>query len=250
MVDVSMADGALSWLAMVAGTYFADGNVPRRGELPLAGSLVCYRPYECADGWVSLGALEPKFWQAWCRGVGREDLIARQFEGPGAEAHRAVQEIFAGRTRAQWEQFAREHDCCLEPVLELDEALVLRARARARDGRRDRAARVPAAGAPARGPGQARAHARRARPPAGPRARRAHRGGAARGRLLRGRGRRSCCAAAPPPGRRRRAATRRCAREGRAGEARAAARRRCPPHERGASAARAPARRSSASGRC
>jgi alpha-methylacyl-CoA racemase len=123
MVDVSMADGALSWLAMVAGSYFADGNVPRRGELPLAGSLLCYRPYECADGWVSLGALEPKFWQAWCRGVGREDLIAAQFERPGSAPHAAVVEIFKGRTREQWESFAREHDCCLEPVLELDEAL-------------------------------------------------------------------------------------------------------------------------------
>jgi alpha-methylacyl-CoA racemase len=123
MVDVSMSDGALSWLAMVAGAYFADGAVPRRGDLPLAGALVCYRPYECADGWVSLGALEPKFWQAWCRGVGREDLVAMQFERPGSDAHAQVQEIFKGRTRVGWEAFAREHDCCLEPVLELDEAL-------------------------------------------------------------------------------------------------------------------------------
>jgi alpha-methylacyl-CoA racemase len=123
LVDVSMSDGALSWLAMVAATYFADGAVPRRGDLPLAGALICYRPYECADGWVSLGALEPKFWQAWCRGVGREELVAMQFEHPGSEAHAQVQEIFKGRTRAQWEAFAREHDCCLEPVLELDEAL-------------------------------------------------------------------------------------------------------------------------------
>ena len=44
-------------------------------------------PYRCSDGWVTLGALEPKFWQAWCRGVGREDLIERQFEPPGSEAH-------------------------------------------------------------------------------------------------------------------------------------------------------------------
>jgi alpha-methylacyl-CoA racemase len=123
MVDVSMADGALSWLAMVAAAYFADGVVPRRGDLPLAGALICYRPYECADGWVSLGALEPKFWQAWCRGVGREELVAKQFEHPGSDAHARVREIFKGRTRAQWEAFAREHDCCLEPVLELDEAL-------------------------------------------------------------------------------------------------------------------------------
>jgi alpha-methylacyl-CoA racemase len=123
MVDVSMSDGALSWLAMVAATYFADGTVPRRGDLPLAGSLVCYRPYECADGWVTLGALEPKFWQAWCRGVEREDLVAKQFERPGSTAHGEVREIFKGRTRAEWEQFARRHDCCLEPLLELDEAL-------------------------------------------------------------------------------------------------------------------------------
>jgi alpha-methylacyl-CoA racemase len=123
VVDVSMADGALSWLAMVVGGYFADGTVPRRGDLPLAGSLVCYRPYECADGWVTLGALEPKFWQAWCRGVGRADLVAKQFERPGSEAHGEVQEIFKQRTREEWEAFAREHDCCLEPVLELDEAL-------------------------------------------------------------------------------------------------------------------------------
>jgi alpha-methylacyl-CoA racemase len=123
VVDVSMADGALSWLAMVAGAYFADGSVPRRGGLPLAGSLVCYRPYECADGWVTLGALEPKFWQAWCRGVGREDLIERQFEGPGSEAHAQVVGVFKSRTRAQWQEFATQHDCCLEPVLDLDEAL-------------------------------------------------------------------------------------------------------------------------------
>jgi alpha-methylacyl-CoA racemase len=123
IVDVSMADGALSWLAMVAAGYFAEGTVPRRGELPLAGSLICYRPYECADGWVTLGALEPKFWQAWCRGVGREDLIVKQFERPGTDAHAEVQEIFKARGRADWEAFARAHDCCLEPVLELDEAL-------------------------------------------------------------------------------------------------------------------------------
>jgi crotonobetainyl-CoA:carnitine CoA-transferase CaiB-like acyl-CoA transferase len=123
VVDVSMADGALSWLGMVAGAYLADGNVPRRGELPLAGAAICYRPYECADGWVSLGALEPKFWQAFCRGVERDDLLERQFERPGSDAHREVQAIFRARSRAEWEAFAERHDCCLEPVLELDEAL-------------------------------------------------------------------------------------------------------------------------------
>jgi alpha-methylacyl-CoA racemase len=123
LVDVSMADGALSWLALVAARYLADEVTPRRGDLELAGGLVCYRPYACADGWVTLGALEPKFWAAWCRGVGREDLVERQFDPPGSETHREVQAIFARRTRAEWRAFAAEHDCCLEPVLALDEAL-------------------------------------------------------------------------------------------------------------------------------
>jgi len=122
-VDVSMADGALSWLAMVAARFFAEERSPRRGELELAGRLVCYRPYACADGWVTLGALEPKFWAAWCRGVGREDLIEKQFEPPGSPTHVEVQGIFMERSREQWSAFAAEHDCCLEPVLDLDEAL-------------------------------------------------------------------------------------------------------------------------------
>jgi alpha-methylacyl-CoA racemase len=122
-VDVSMADGALSWLAMLAGRYFAEGVAPQRGELELAGGLICYRPYACKDGWVTLGALEPKFWQAWCLGVGREDLIDKQFEAPGSGAHAQVEQIFLERTRDEWHEFAAANDCCLEPVLGLDEAL-------------------------------------------------------------------------------------------------------------------------------
>jgi crotonobetainyl-CoA:carnitine CoA-transferase CaiB-like acyl-CoA transferase len=123
LVDVSMFDGSLSLLAMTAAQMLAEQRTPHRGELMLSGAVVCYRPYACADGWVTLGALEPKFWQAWCRGVGREDLIDQQFQPPGSASHRAVEEIFRMRTRADWQAFASEHDCCLEPVLELDEAL-------------------------------------------------------------------------------------------------------------------------------
>jgi alpha-methylacyl-CoA racemase len=123
LVDVSMFDGSLSWLAMVAAQYLADDVAPQRGGLPLAGGLICYRPYACKDGWVTLGALEPKFWAEWCRGVGREDLVEKQFETPGSRAHAEVERIFLERTREEWQAFASEHDCCLEPVLGLDEAL-------------------------------------------------------------------------------------------------------------------------------
>jgi crotonobetainyl-CoA:carnitine CoA-transferase CaiB-like acyl-CoA transferase len=123
MVDVSMADGSLAWLAMEAGRYFCDGGVPRRGELMLAGRLVCYLPYEAADGWVTCGALEPKFWAAFCHGVERDDLVDKQFERPGSDAHEEIAEIFRSRTRDEWRAFNDEHDAMIEPVLELDEAL-------------------------------------------------------------------------------------------------------------------------------
>jgi crotonobetainyl-CoA:carnitine CoA-transferase CaiB-like acyl-CoA transferase len=123
VVDISMTDGSLAWLAMEAGRYFGSGEVPRRGEVMLSGGIICYRPYEAADGWVTCGALEPKFWSAFCRGVGREDLTEHQFAQPGSSPHREVEEIFKTKTREAWRAFNDEHDAMIEPILELDETL-------------------------------------------------------------------------------------------------------------------------------
>src|SRR5438128_1039602 len=54
LVDCSMFDGALSWLAMVAADVFATGNVPARGGLHLAGGCTSYSPHRRADGSVTL----------------------------------------------------------------------------------------------------------------------------------------------------------------------------------------------------
>ena len=188
VVDVSMFDGALSWLAMVAGRVFAAGERPRRGGEALGGSLVCYRPYACADGWVTLGALEPKFWAAWCRGVGREDLIERQFEPPGSATHAEVEAIFAGRTRAEWEAFAARARLLPGAGARARGGAGLRARARAGDGHLLRAARRRARCEGLGFPVKLSATPGAVRRP-GPGARRAHRGGAARGRLRRRRDR-------------------------------------------------------------
>jgi len=123
MVDISMTDGALAWLAMAAGATLTDGQSPRRGEVLLAGGIVCYLNYEAADGWVSCGALEPKFWRAFCEGTGNENLIEIQFERPGGEAWERVAAVFRQRTRDEWKAFNDQYDCCIEPILELDEAL-------------------------------------------------------------------------------------------------------------------------------
>src|SRR5215213_173759 len=123
MVDISMTDGSLSWLVMEAARYFGSGEVPERGNIMLSGGIVCYRPYEAADGWVTCGALEPKFWARFCQAVGREDLIEKQFEQPGSTADGEVTELFKTKTRAEWKAFNDEHDAMIEPILDLDEAL-------------------------------------------------------------------------------------------------------------------------------
>jgi crotonobetainyl-CoA:carnitine CoA-transferase CaiB-like acyl-CoA transferase len=123
LVDVSMADGALSWLAMAAGAFLCDGEVPRRGDGQLNGRFVCYLPYEAADGYITMGALEPQFWARFCAGVERPDLVEKQFEANGSDAWAEIAEIFGRRTRAEWKAFNDDHDAMIEPVLDLDEAL-------------------------------------------------------------------------------------------------------------------------------
>lgn len=123
MVDISMTDGVLSWLALESGRYFADGTSPERGGIELGGSLACYLTYEAADGYVSCGALEPKFWKVFCEAAGRPDLIEHQFDRPGSEGHGKVAEVFRSRTRDQWKEFNDEYNCCIEPILTLGEAL-------------------------------------------------------------------------------------------------------------------------------
>jgi alpha-methylacyl-CoA racemase len=122
-LDVSMTDGAVSWLAMAFAAR-GGGEEVARGDQRLAGRHACYRVYACkGGGFYSVGALEPKFWAALCIAVGRPDLLGLQFaEGTeGQQVHRQMEEVFASRTRSEWEQALAGLDACCEPVLDLDE---------------------------------------------------------------------------------------------------------------------------------
>ncbi|HYF27409.1 MAG TPA: CaiB/BaiF CoA-transferase family protein [Baekduia sp.] len=123
VVDVSMTHGASAWTVMAAAAFLCDGIPPERGDIALGGGMVCYRPYRCADGWVTLGAVEEKFWRAFCLGAGAPDLLGHQHDPPGSAAHERLEGIFRERGRDAWAAFGAEHDCCLEPVLTLEEAL-------------------------------------------------------------------------------------------------------------------------------
>lgn len=124
VIDVAMSEASMGFAISGFGQMLA-GQLPPRGEGPLTGGLALYGTYATRDGrYVTIGALEPKFWTAFCEGAGLEPDPSAHFPGDHQEALREkLRAVFASRTRAQWEAFGREHDCCLEPVLEPDEAL-------------------------------------------------------------------------------------------------------------------------------
>ena len=121
-IDISMSEGALAMLALQLGAADAEGKTIRRGAEQLNGGSACYAVYRAKDGgFVALGALEPKFFSAFCTAVGRPELGDRQFDHGGAGPRAEVEAIFASRTRAEWGEFAARHDVCVMPVLEGDE---------------------------------------------------------------------------------------------------------------------------------
>lgn len=125
-LDVAMLDGLVSLFNMHIGRYFATGREEQKGEMMLSGGIVCYNTYATSDDrYIALGALEEKFWIAFCKGVGREDLIDVQMSPAIAEnpAYRETASVFKGRTLDEWISFAGKVDCCLTPILNMQEVL-------------------------------------------------------------------------------------------------------------------------------
>jgi alpha-methylacyl-CoA racemase len=135
-VDVSMLEGVLALMSVPAARRLAGGDAANE----LTGTNACYNVFRCRDGrYVAVGALEPKFWESLCRALGLPQFVARQWAGGslGQEVLAAVQDAFASRDREDWLARFAEVDACVEPVLDVEEALELaqvKARAAVTDG--------------------------------------------------------------------------------------------------------------------
>ncbi len=122
-VDIAMLDGVISWLPTIAGGFFVDGAVPGLGETRLAGRYACYEVYQTKDGgFISLGALEPHFWEKLCRYLNKEEYIKWQFVDEKQEELRAfLREQFLLRDRDEWVAIFQRIDTCGGPVYNLAE---------------------------------------------------------------------------------------------------------------------------------
>ena len=118
-LDISMTEGALALLAGEFGIVDAEPSPPTRGTGLLNGGAARYGVYETRDGrYLSVGALEPQFLARLAAATGIEPG-----SGPEADAdlRRQLTRVIATRTRDEWTSILAQHDCCCEPVLELDE---------------------------------------------------------------------------------------------------------------------------------
>lgn len=125
-VDAAMMDAAISMLPLVAAMVAGGEPAPSRGRSMLNGGQPVYGVYETQDAkFVTLGAIEPKFWKKFCALVQRPDLEVLHFDtGKGGDRLRAeLTAMFKTRTRAQWMDLLEEQDVCVGPVLDLDEAM-------------------------------------------------------------------------------------------------------------------------------
>jgi crotonobetainyl-CoA:carnitine CoA-transferase CaiB-like acyl-CoA transferase len=124
-LDVSLSDAALSLSQLVAGPAVA-GVDQRPGETVVTGKYPCYGVYECADGrYLTLGALEGKFWDALCGAIDRPDLRgAHMAEDPDTRerVRDELESVFDQRPRERWVERLAEADVPAGPVLTVEEA--------------------------------------------------------------------------------------------------------------------------------
>jgi crotonobetainyl-CoA:carnitine CoA-transferase CaiB-like acyl-CoA transferase len=113
--------GARLTVSMTHGSHDLVAHRMHGQPVPklLTGGVACYRIYETADGrFLTIAALEPKFWQRLCELVGLPELVERQWE----PRLRELEQALAARPLAEWLERFDGEDVSAGPVATLEEA--------------------------------------------------------------------------------------------------------------------------------
>lgn len=125
-VDISIHEAALQWMVFPAARHLVEGAAADPRQLPLRGQSPRYNVYRTADDkWLALGALETKFWTAFCDRIGRPDLrgIDDEPDPVRARALHDIRALMRTRTRDEWLATFADADVCLTPVHSVEDAL-------------------------------------------------------------------------------------------------------------------------------
>ncbi len=124
VVDAAMVDGVASLMTMMAGLSGAGLWRNERAANPIDGGAPYYATYRTQDGgWMAVGAIEERFYQAFLHGLGlsQADLPDRNDRSRWQELRGIFAVSFAARSRAEWEAVFAEGDACVTPVLDMEE---------------------------------------------------------------------------------------------------------------------------------
>lgn len=122
-VDVSLADAVNPFLAVPLALH-KGGLDYRQFNIINGKTTVNYAVYQCADDkWLSVAAMEPKFWNNICELVGKPEwkrdneleLTLHVFD------KKAVEALFKSKTRDEWMSLFQGQDVCIAPILEVEE---------------------------------------------------------------------------------------------------------------------------------
>lgn len=123
-IDVSMMDGAVTWLYAAASDYFASGKVPQRGRNRLDGHFAFYNVYETKDKkFLSVGASELKFWKRICELVEKPEWIPLH-EGPEDVQEKLKQDLtklFRQEDLKYWMDLLASEETCVGPVNDIEQ---------------------------------------------------------------------------------------------------------------------------------
>ncbi|MFX1572084.1 MAG: CaiB/BaiF CoA transferase family protein [Promethearchaeota archaeon] len=122
-IDISMTDSVFSFIPLIAAYTFAN-DLSDVVNL-LHGDFPFYCVYKTKDNkFLSVGIIEVKFWREFCKALGRDDLVQKQFTG-GQEREILFQEFqqeFLKKTQKEWMEIFINLDACVMPVKSFAEA--------------------------------------------------------------------------------------------------------------------------------
>lgn len=101
---------------------YHDAGVSDSGIPEIGGMRISYGVYETKDGrFVTLGALEEKFWQNFCELAEKPQWKSWSTKGIGSSEYEEVASFIKGKTWREWYDLSLSADCCLTPVLKAHE---------------------------------------------------------------------------------------------------------------------------------
>jgi formyl-CoA transferase len=126
-VDTSLLEAGIALSIWESAQYFSGGGVPE----PMGSAHRMFGPYQairCADGYINLGAANPKTWVRFAQAIGRPDLVEKpayaRAEDRVRNRHdlaREIEAVTGSRPREHWLKLCEEAGVPCGPILDYEE---------------------------------------------------------------------------------------------------------------------------------